>query len=181
MNAAFGRPARWLYHHVLLHIGHGFKATFGGWWIVVIGLLAVAVGVAVGLQVVRRRTRITARLRSSASIVVDSDNPEALEHQATEAEREGDHETAVRLRFRAGLLRLQRRGVIANPESETDRHLAVTLHSPTFDALSGRHERIVYAGDHATSTDAAEARTGWPQVMTEAQPNDKIDAGARRS
>lgn len=179
LNAAFGRPARWLYHHLLLHIGHGFTSTFGSWWIIVLGLLALAFGVALGLQVVRRRTRITAPHRSSASTVADSVDPDALERRAAEAESEGDHETAVRLRFRAGLLRLQRRGVVAHPEAETDRQLALALHSPTFDALSGRHERIVYAGDQATATDAAAARAGWPQVMTEAQPKETVDSSSR--
>jgi hypothetical protein len=176
LNAAFGRPARWLYHHLLLHIGHGFTSTFGGWWIIVLGVLAVALGIAVGVQVVGRRTRVTARLSSTGSMVTDSVDPAALERSAAEAESSGDHETAVRLRFRAGLLRLQRGGVIAHPEAETDRQLAVVLHSPTFDTLSGRHERIVYAGDHATSTDAAEARTGWPQVLSEVRPRETIDS-----
>ena len=180
MNAAFGRPARWLYHHALLHIGHGFTSAFGGWWVVVVGLLAVGFGMAVGVQIVRHRARISARPPSSASAEFVSDDPDVLEHRAADAEQAGDHQTALRLRFRAGLVRLQHRGVIAHPEAQTDRQLTAALHSPTFDALAGRHEKIVYARDDATSADAVAARTGWPRVLVEAGPDDPVDAGAGR-
>lgn len=176
LNAALGRPAQWLYHHLLLHIGHGFRSAFGGWWIVVVGVIAVGLGVAAGVLIVRRRTRISAREVTSGPIGPTAADPDDLDRRAATAEGSGDHETAVRLRFRAGLLRLQRKGVIVNQDAETGRQLSERLHSPTFDALAGRLEMIVYARDPATPADAATARTEWPRVLVESRPGDANSA-----
>jgi hypothetical protein len=169
LNWAFGRPARWLYRHVLLHIGHGFKLAFGGWWVVVVGVLALALGVAVGVLIVRRRARISARETESASITTTTDDPDDIDGRAAAAESAGDHETAVRLRFRAGLVRLQRSGIIVNQSAQTGRQLSATLRSPTFDALAGRHELIVYARDPATPADSTTAREAWARVLVESR------------
>src|ERR1700721_724175 len=61
LNAAVGHPAGWLYHHFLIHIGHGFRAAFGSWWLVVLGALAIGLGIAVGIVIARRRTRVSTR------------------------------------------------------------------------------------------------------------------------
>jgi hypothetical protein len=173
LNAVVGGPARWLYHHVLLHVGHGFEAAFGGWWEVVAAALAVAVGVTAALLIARRRARVSSRTQTDTTFVGVDEDPDDLEHRAEIAEAAGDHETAVRLRFRAGLARLQRAGIVANPGSRTDRQLSAVLGSRIFDALAGRHETIVYAGDLATEADSAAAREQWPRVQA--------DAGANRS
>jgi hypothetical protein len=178
LNAALGRPARWLYHHLLLHVGHGFKSAFGGWWVVVLGVIAVTLGVIAGVLIVRRRTRISARQPESRSIDGGPEDPNEIERQAAAAESSGDHETAVRLRFRAGLLRLQGRGIIVNQGAQTDRQLAATLRSETFTSLAGRHEMIVYARDPATPADAETARTDWPRVLVEARPAGADDANS---
>ncbi|HXQ76480.1 MAG TPA: hypothetical protein VN791_08295 [Acidimicrobiales bacterium] len=175
LNAALGGPARWVYRHLLVHVGHGFRSAFGGWWVVVLGVMAVALGVAVGVLIARRRVRVSARGSTARSTEGGTEDPHEIERRAEMAESSGDHETAVRLRFRAGLLRLQRRGVIVNQDAQTDRQLSVTLHSPTFDALAGRHEMIVYAGDRATSVDAATARAAWPRVLEEFRSGDAED------
>lgn len=177
LNAALGRPARWIYRHLLLHIGHGFSAAFGGWWVLVAGILAVGLGITVGVLVVRRRTTVAARATSSLPIESSTEDPDAIEQRAVDAEGAGDHEEAVRLRFRAGLVRLQRIGLVVNQQSQTGRQLSVTLHSPTFDGLAGRHERIVYAGDDATAEDAVTARTDWPRVLVESRSGPVVDPG----
>jgi hypothetical protein len=175
LNYALGRPAVWLYHHLLIHIGHGFTSAFGGWWVVVVAVLAVGLGVTVGVLLVRRRARVSAREIASGRTASDRENPDDIEKRADEAESAGDHETAVRLRFRAGLVRLQRKGIIVNQDAQTGRQLSMRLHSPTFDALARRHEMIVYARDSATSVDAATARTSWPRVLSESRPDPTDD------
>jgi hypothetical protein len=171
LNAAIGGPARWLYHHVLLHLGHGFRAAFGGWWEIVAAALAAAVGVTAAVLITRRRARVSSRTQASRKPVGVDEDPDELEGRAGVAEAAGDHETAVRLRFRAGLVRLQRAGIVANPGSRTDRQLSAVLGSRTFDALAGRHEAIVYAGDLATAADSATARDQWPRVHADAGSN----------
>ena len=78
------------------------------------------------------------------------------------AEREADYERAVRLRFRAGLLRLD-----IEP-STTSGAAARTLRSPTFDALAARFDAIAYGHRPAGADDAAAAREGWRAVLAEA-------------
>jgi len=164
----FARPARWIYHHLLVHIGHGFQLAFGNWWPVALGVLALGAGVVVGLLLVRRRARISARSAAIPGVGGQGEDPDELERLAIGAEDAGDHERAVRLRFRAGLVRLARQGVIANQDSQTDRQLSVRLHSPTFDALAVRHEVIVYGRQPATEHDVEAARHDWPRALTEA-------------
>jgi hypothetical protein len=178
LNAVFGRPARWLYHHLLLHIGHGFKVAFGGWWVVVVGAMAVGVGVAVGITLVRRRARIAARAAPAWVNLLDAESPDDIDLRAAAAEDAGDHETAVRLRFRAGLLRLQDRGILVGSDVQTDRQLSARLRSDTFNALAGRHEVIVFARDPATPADSASARTQWPRVFDEVRPEQRSTTGA---
>jgi hypothetical protein len=169
LHAVIGRPAEWLYHHPLLHIGHGFTTAFGGWWELVLGAMAVALGVVVGVLIARRRTRVSARLMASGAGPISVEDPDDIERRAAEAERGGDYEAAVRLRFRAGLLRLGRQGIVFNQDALTGRQLSSVLHSPTFDTLARRHERIVYAGDRATAVDSTAARQSWPQVLVESR------------
>jgi hypothetical protein len=164
---AVGHPARWLYHHVLLHIGHGFSGAFGGWWPIALGAIAIAVGVMVGVLLVRRRTRLTDTDVSSGSMRARLEDPDEIEARAVAAEASGDHEAAVRLRFGAGLLRLALQGAIVDYNVQSGRQLSRLLQSPTFDALANRHEVIVYGRDPATTSDAASARDGWPRVLTE--------------
>jgi hypothetical protein len=178
LNAALGRPSRWFYHHVLLSIGHGFTSAFGGWWVLVVGILSVGLGVTQGLLLVKRRTRIATRGISNRSLSSVTEDPDEIDRWAADAEDAGDHQKAVRLRFRAGLLRLQRAGVIVNQQAQTDRQLSASLHSPTFDGLADRHERILYAGDRATAADAATARTDWPRVLVESRPDHTAAVGA---
>jgi len=161
-----GRPARWVYHHLLLHLGHGFKLAFGGWWPVAAFTAAVVAGVLVGVLLVRRRTR-PGRAAGTAKATETEADPDALDRAAAEAEGSGDYETAVRLRFRAGLLRLARRGLLARYDALTDRQLSTQIGSPTFGSLAGRHEAIVFGRDPATALDAADARERWPRVPAE--------------
>lgn len=175
LNWAFGRPARWFYRHVLVHIGHGFSVTFGGWWVVVVGAMALGLGIAVGVLIVRRRARISARETASGSMTTATDDPDDIDRRAATAESAGDYETAVRLRFRAGLVRLQRSGLIVNQGAQTGRQLSARLRSPTFDALAGRHELIVYARDEATVSDSTTAREAWPRVLVESRASHGAD------
>ena len=166
LDAAIGRPARWLYAHLLRHVGHGFRVAFGGWWEIVAAALAVAVGVAAALVLARRRGRVDPRDRHGA-VTDSSEDPDQIDRRAAAAARAGDDEAAVRLRYRAGLIRLARAGVVADAGARTDGQLSSLLDSRTFDALALRHEAIVYAGVTATSEDAAAASEQWPRLLRE--------------
>ena len=65
--------------------------------------------------------------RDRAAAVPEADDPQALERAAEAAERDGEWERAVRLRFRAGLLRLDRRKVLVYRPSLTTGEVARAL------------------------------------------------------
>ena len=96
------------------------------------------------------------------------DDPRKLEREADEAERAGEWERAVRLRFRAGLLRLDERDAISYRPSLTTGEVARAIRSPTFDDLGVRFDRIAYGGAPAAEPDAGAQREGWPRVLEEA-------------
>jgi hypothetical protein len=98
----------------------------------------------------------------------ESEDPDELERLAVEAERAGDMARSVRLRFRAGLLRLGAKGVIEYRPSSTTTEVRRVIGSETFDDLARTFERIAYGGHDAGAPDVDEARRNWPRVLDEA-------------
>jgi Domain of unknown function (DUF4129) len=73
----------------------------------------------------------------------------------------------VRLRFRAGLLRLDRRKVLVYRPSLTTGEVARTLKVPAFDEVGSRFDEIAYGGREAQREDAKASEQGWKDVLTE--------------
>jgi hypothetical protein len=73
----------------------------------------------------------------------------------------------VRLRFRAGLLRLGDRGAIRYRRSVTTGEVRRTLRSERFDDLAGTFEAVTYGGRAAEHRDVDAARRDWPRVLEE--------------
>ena len=94
------------------------------------------------------------------------DDPGQLEREADEAERSGDAARALRLRFRAGLLRLGPGRVVPLRESLTSGEARRLVRLPEFDRLARTHDEVVYGGRAARAADAVEARETWPRVLT---------------
>ena len=111
------------------------------------------------------RRRATAIERERAAAVPEADNPQALERAAGEAERAQQWERAVRLRFRAGLLRLDRRNVLVYRPSLTTGEVARTLKVPAFDEVGARFDEIAYGGRAAEREDAEASERGWRHVL----------------
>lgn len=96
------------------------------------------------------------------------ERPTALERAADQAEREGRLSDAVRLRFRAGLGRLQERGAIDEGRSARISEVVRILRSPTFDVLARRFDEIAYGEADAAPADVEQARREWPVVLRKA-------------
>jgi hypothetical protein len=129
-------------------------------------LVAAAVLLAAGFvtsATIRRRALALDRARAAA--LPAAEDPRALEREAERAERDGDWERAVRLRFRAGLLRLDRRRVIVYRPSMTTGEVARAVDSPAFKEVSDRFDAIAYGGRPADRDDAEHARRGWAEVL----------------
>ena len=130
-------------------------------------LLILGLGLLAGAGL-RSRRRWAAGGSGHRRHVRDFGEPDAgdLERRADEAERQGDAATAVRLRFRAGLLRLAESGVIELRSSTTARDAARAVRSPDMRWLVERFEAIAYGGHPASSADATGARERWRAVSS---------------
>ena len=91
-------------------------------------------------------------------------DPAELERLADRAEADGDAALAVRLRFRAGVLRLAATGALRLRPSTTAREVATDLASPEMDWIVDRFERISYGGERATPDDARGSRERWGRL-----------------
>jgi hypothetical protein len=152
-----GRPFAWLADRV-----PGGNATL---W-ALLGAAVVAVATVVALRLAARRSAHAEAQRRRAAPATA--NPRRLEREAEAAERRGELERALRLRFRAGLLRLDEQRRIRFSESVTTREIAGRLRSAAFDELAASFDRVVYGRRSPTPADLAAARERWQRVLAEA-------------
>jgi hypothetical protein len=134
----------------------------------ILAALVVAVAVSVAMRLARRRT-LRERGLGSWSDDRRQEDPQALERLADEAERHGDLEIALRLRFRAGLLRLGRAQVLELRPSLTTIEVRRALRSRRFDGLARSFDEVVYGRRSPRTQDVVDARTEWPLVLEEAR------------
>lgn len=178
LDDVFGPVWRWITQEVFAPIGRGFFHLFGGAAWIVGAALAVLAGVLVAVVLARRRSRIGATVEGLVTSGTPGD-PKALEAEADRRAAAGDFSGAVRLRFEAGLLRLELAGIVPDQLVRTGTEVAGRIGSPTFDHLAGRHEAVAYAGRPAAADDVDEARSGWPRVPGEARAHlASVEVGA---
>ena len=161
----------WLARHLnfLVRAWHSAEVHVGGAWVLwtILGAIVVALAAFVALRLARRRVGREAAAAGRAS--GRSEDPAALERAADKAEKRGDFETAVRLRFRAGLLRLGRANVLPLTPSLRTYEARRTLRNPRFDRLARDFDEIVYGERAPVAADGDAARTEWPRVVEEAR------------
>jgi hypothetical protein len=168
LDDLFGPIGRWIEDHLLQPTAHGFKLAFGGWWPYAAGAIAVAAGALAAYLLTKRRARRSAvSSAGGAWHGPQEEDADELEREAAEAERQSELERAIRLRFRAGLVRLEHQGVIEHRDVLTTQQLKRTVNSVTFAGLATDLERIVYGGSTATTESVAAARDGWRRVPDE--------------
>jgi hypothetical protein len=88
-----------------------------------------------------------------------------LERQAVAAERLGRYGDAVRLRFRAGLLRLADSHIVGEAPSMVNAEIVRVLGSPSFGVLAARFDEIAYGGSAASQEDVQLSRREWTHVL----------------
>lgn len=97
------------------------------------------------------------------------DSVAGLERRAERAASQGDLAGALRLRFRAGLLRLSDAGLIELRRSLTSREVTRAVPSQTIRGLIATFERVAYGGAPVSAADVESAREGWPAAVAEAK------------
>ena len=138
------------------------------WVVIGVGVVALAAWVATRLAR-RRSARDAAGGGGGGAGSRRAEDPTELERLAEEAERRGDLEVALRLRFRAGLLRLGRARILVLRPSLTTLEVRRTLRSQRFDRLARAFDEVVYGRRSPRTEDVAEARAQWPLVLEEAR------------
>jgi hypothetical protein len=134
----------------------------------IVGAIVLVVAIVLGSRLARRRTEVEVnglgrRARGR------SEDPAELERLADEAESHGDLEVALRLRFRAGLLRLGRAQALPLRPSLRTREARRALRSARFDRLARDFDEVVYGRRPPSTGDVETARVEWPQVVAEAR------------
>ncbi|NNN21069.1 MAG: hypothetical protein HKL80_03600 [Acidimicrobiales bacterium] len=92
-----------------------------------------------------------------------------LEESALEAEKNGDLKTALRLRYRVGLLKLESSGVLSKTELSPRFKLSRQMHLHDFDEVSVDLEDVVYGDFHTTNAHLERSREKWPEILIKAK------------
>ena len=121
--------------------------------------------------------RFLARTRSGAidrqltleRLIAEGGDPADLEKRAADAADSGDFETAIRMRFLAGLLRLDLIGRITFRPGLTTGEIADKLNDRLFDELMNDFNDVVYGGRETDVDHYRAALTGWDRVLNRSE------------
>ena len=144
-----------------------FHLLPGVWGLILGVVICVALAAVVAWLIGRNRIRAARVDREGLPSSARLEDPRALERAADAATRDGQYALAVRLRYRAGLIRLDRADIIDLRPWNTSAHLTRRLDSRRFDRLTDTFDAVTYGAQPATNADAAIARTEWPELVTE--------------
>ena len=168
------------FHGILSWLARHLHFTLRGWnWLAlrlggqdvlwaILAVLVLTIVVFVARRLAGRRTEVEARDGARRGHG-RSEDPGELEQLADAAERRGDLEVALRLRFRAGLLRLGRARALPLRPSLPTREMRRTLRSARFDQLARDFDEVVYGRRPPSAADVVAARSEWPLVVEEAR------------
>jgi hypothetical protein len=149
------RAFRWL----------GRQVPGGAWGLwAILAALVVLVSALIASRTARRRGASLLE-RGELARRPTAVDPRQLEREADAAEAAGDAATALRLRFRAGLLRLGRARIVPLRDSLTSGEARRLLRLREFDLLAATHDDVVYGGRSARPEDAINARERWSSVL----------------
>jgi len=150
--------------HLVADLGKILPGGIAGAWAVGAALLLFAVWL-----LFARHARYQLGQAFQELGVERRETPAELERQAAAAERAQRWDDAVRLRFRAGILRLGERLELASTETVPNHVLGRLLRSRRFDSLAARFDEVAYGGGSATAADAEQQRSEWPELLDETE------------
>lgn len=147
-------------------LAYVLRVILGSWvWSLAVGGVVALLALAVCLRLVRRRGRGLVGAAGGHRDRARNLDPDALERQADTAEAQGRFDQAFRLRFLAGLVRLDRAGVVELRPSLTSGALRRRVPSASLRELTVRFDEIVYGGRAAGPGDVEQARREWPRAL----------------
>lgn len=138
-----------------------------------VAMLAVLMVATVAVRLAR--TRDAAESRARKRDAVGDLTISELEQQADAAELRGAYDEAVRLRFQAGLRRLDETGAVElDPATPTGRVRSM-LSLREFDTVANQFEVAAYSERLVSESDASEAARGWRDVFHVLDPGNDED------
>ncbi|GMQ85250.1 MAG: hypothetical protein BMS9Abin07_0816 [Acidimicrobiia bacterium] len=141
-------------------------------WLLLVVLLLLAITIAV---VIARR-RLSAEFDQQRITDVERrGDAEELEDLADAAEAAGRFEDALRLRFRAGLIRLDDLDVIAYDPTLATGAVRSALHMGEFDTVASQFERVAYSDYDPQRNDVTSHEQGWLTVLGRLEDEDHAD------
>ena len=132
-----------------------------------LGLLALVVvmlAAVLASRIIQRRARAARDEEAPVDPHWGPGAPE-LESLADAAEREGRLEDALRLRFKAGLVRLAEAGAIPGRASLTSEEIARYLDLRAFEEVAATFDEVVYGRRAPAPDDVDRTRRGWAAVL----------------
>lgn len=147
-------------------LGVGENSTAGRflfWTIITLVILIVAA--VVTTRLVKRRAASLAIDRAAVVTAQEVESPDILERQAAAALAQRQHEEAIRLYYRAGLIRLGRRGVIQYEPSLTSGEVADIVQTAVFDHIARTFDGVAYGHRSANADQVAAARSDWDTLL----------------
>lgn len=127
-------------------------------------ILAVATGAAT-FVLARRRAREIQRRTAIERILEMGTDPAELERMAGTAHDDGRYSESIRLRFVAGLLRLDAGGRIDFYPGLSNSSISAELADPGFDMVADQFDRVVYGRTEAGPDDARRAEAEWARLL----------------
>ncbi len=138
------------------------------WVWIVIGVIVLLIAIRL---LTRRAERAPEDDKNSEDVTDRPKKPSSaqeLEREADRAEAAGRFNDAVRLRFEGGVLRLIEADLVTAKPGLTSGQISSTLRSAKFVEIACAFDEIVYGQRAATSSDAEQAKTTWPAVLSQA-------------
>ena len=133
-----------------------------------IAVVIVALGALIWHLVGQRVAEAERSPKKTKKALPDRHLPKDLEQVADNAAAAGDYEGAIRIRFQAGLIRLEKAGVLEYQEQLTSGHVAGLLHNDQFDGIAESFDAVAYGARTANADDYQHAAQTWPIVISEA-------------
>ncbi len=139
-----------------------FESGTGRW----IALPLLFLATAIGTWYLGRRRALEVERRAVIERILELGvDPSELMGMADNAEREGDHSEAIRLRFVAGLLYLDAEGVIEFAPGLSNGEISTRVGSPDFETLAAQFDATVYGRIPAGPDESSMSSRLWARVI----------------
>jgi hypothetical protein len=140
-------------------------------WSIVLLLVFAALAFVVW-RLARRRARSIVAISEGVVISRRGEDPKVVEQRAADAEAAGDYAAAIRLRFIAGLLRLDSAGAIRYHPALTAGQVRRKLRTASFDWIATTFENVAYGDAIAEVAHVEETKAAWRDVMADVMERD---------